>query len=129
MLSSKDSDLDCQTSNLVNTPFNNPKLNTIKKIKVVDPTHPLFGHTFPVLEWRNSPGNAGFAYVEYKHGIRLYIPIDVTDLAFTPRTFAAKLTNESIQALIHSASEVSSLCHKIPSTSGDDCLPSTKQKS
>ncbi len=39
----------------------------IQKIKVVDPTHPLFDRSFNVLEWCNLPGSQGFVYVEYRH--------------------------------------------------------------
>ncbi len=91
--------------------------------------HPLFGRSFHVLEWRNSPGNAGFAYVEYQHLTRLYIPIDVTNLVFLPRISMTKLTCESIQALINLGTEVPSLCHNTPKKSGKDYQTNNKMKS
>jgi hypothetical protein len=54
--------------------------STTQKVTVVDHAHPLFGRSFKVVEWRNSPGTAGFVFVEYQHFTRLYIPIDATDL-------------------------------------------------
>lgn len=56
-----------------------------KKITVFDPTHPLFGNSFKLVERRNSPRTAGFVFVDYQRFTRLYIPIDVTNLAFVPR--------------------------------------------
>ena len=91
--------------------------------------HPLFGRSFHVLEWRNSPGNAGFAYVEYQHLTRLYISIGATNLAFVPRIPVAKLTCESIHALINLGREISSLCHKPPAESGNDYQTNNKKKS
>jgi hypothetical protein len=128
-LSSVVHDLSYRTINVVNTPFNNPKWKDVKKIKVVDPTHPLFGQSFKVAEWRNSPGSAGFVFVEYQHLTRLYIPIDVTDLAFVPRVSTTKLTCESIIALTNLGREIASLCHKIPNKFGNDCQPNNKEKS
>lgn len=118
-----------RTITVVNTPFNNPKWKGVKKVKVVDPTHPLFGQSFKVVEWRNSPGNAGFAFVEYQHLTRLYIPIDATDLAFVPRFPVTKLTYESINALVNLGRELASLCHKTPNKFGNDCQPNNKKKS
>ncbi len=72
--------------------------------------HPLFGKCFHVLEWRNSPGNAGFAYVAYLHNTRLYIPIEATNLAFISSTSLTKLTYSTIQALTCLGKEISTLC-------------------
>lgn len=118
-----------QTINHLNTPFNNPKLKDIKKVKVVDPTHPLFGHSFHVLEWRNSPGNEGFVYVEYRHLTRLYISIDATDIAFIPRIPATKLTCESILALTNLGMEILNLCLNHQNKSGSDYQKNNKMKS
>lgn len=94
----------------------------------MDPTHPLFGRSFRVLEWRNSPGNAGFAYVEYQHLTRLYIQIEATDIAFIPRVLATKLTCESIQALINLRMEIPNLCLSPPNKSGSDYQADNKMK-
>ena len=117
-----------QTINIVNTLFNNPKWKNIKKVTVVDPTHPLFGRSFKILEWRNSPGTAGFVFVEYQHLTRLYIPIDATNLAFVPPISVTKLTCESIVALTSLGREIESLCHKIQNKFGKDCQPKKKKK-
>jgi len=118
-----------RTINIVNTLFNNPKWKNIKKVTVVDPTHPLFGHSFKVVEWRNSPGTAGFVFVEYQHLTRLYIPIDATDLAFVPPISVTKLTYDSIVALTNLGKEIENLCHKIQSKSGKNYQSNKKQKS
>lgn len=118
-----------QTINVVNTPFNNPKWKNVKKITVVDPAHPLFGNSFKVVEWRNSPGNAGFVFVEYQHLTRLYIPIDATNLAFVPQVSVTKLTCESIIALTNLGKEIASLCHKIQNKYGKNYQPTKKKKS
>jgi hypothetical protein len=123
-----------RTIGVVNTPFNNPKSDWEKlkrnttKVKIVDPTHPLFNQSFNVLEWRNSPGNLGYVFVEYKHLTRLYIPIDATDLGFIPPTSVTKLTYESIQALINLGMEVD-LCHKPQSMSLKNYQTSNKKRS
>lgn len=117
------------TINPVNALFNNPKSEKTEQIKIVDPKHPLFGKCFRVLEWRNSPGNAGFAYVAYKHHTRLYIPIEVTNLAFIPSTSVTKLTCSSIQALTSLGKEILNLCHKKQEKSGKDKQKNSKNKS
>jgi hypothetical protein len=76
----------------------------------------LFDRTFKVVEWRNSPGGVGFVYVEYQHLTRLYIPIEVTDLAFVPRIYTTKLTYESILTLTNLGREIESYATK-PQTS------------
>ncbi len=116
------------TTNTLNTPFNNPKFKNTNKIKVVDPTHPLFGHSFHVLEWRNSAGKAGFAYVDYQHLTRLYIPLESTDLAFTSQFPTTKLTCDSIQTLVNLAKEVSSLWHVIQEKYGKNYQVTIKKK-
>jgi hypothetical protein len=119
----------CRTINPVNTLFNNPKSEKTEQIKVVDPSHALFGKCFQVLEWRNSPGNAGFAYVAYKHNTRLYIPIEATNIAFIPSTSVTKLTFSSIQALTSLGKEIPNLCHKNQEKSGIDKPKNNKNKS
>lgn len=95
----------------------------------MDPTHALFGQYFQVLEWRNSPGNAGFVYVAYKHNTRLYIPIEATNIAFISSSSATKLTFTSIQALTSLGKELSNLCHKDQEKSGIDTPKNNKNKS
>ena len=95
----------------------------------MDPAHPLFGRSFNVLEWRNSPGNEGFVYVEYQHLTRLYIPIDATNIAFVPRIPATKLTCESILALTNLGMEISSLCLNHQNKSGSDYQKNNNMKS
>jgi hypothetical protein len=129
LLSLEDRDQDCQTINPVNTPLHNPNLKKSEQIEIVDPTHALFGKSFHVLEWRNSPGNAGFAYVAYKHNTRLYIPIEATNLAFISSSSVTKLTYPSIHALISLGKEIPSLCHKNQGTSGKDKASNNKCKS
>lgn len=118
-----------RTINPVNTSFNNPILKDATTVKIVDPTHPLFGQSFRVAEWKNSPGNAGFVFVEYRHSTRLYIPVDATNLGFVPPTSATKLTCESIHAFINLGMEVQSLCRKLQSTSGKTYQTNSKEKS
>jgi hypothetical protein len=89
----------------------------------------LFGKSFHVSEWRNSPGNAGYAFVEYRHLTRLYIPTDVTDLAFVPDVSVTKLTCNSIQALINLGMEIPNLCHNHPAKFGNDYQENDKKKS
>ena len=91
--------------------------------------HPLFGRSFKVVEWRNSPGNAGFVFIEYQHLTRLYIPIDATNLAFVPRGSVTKLTCESIIALTNLGREIACLSHKNQNKSGEDYQPNKKKKS
>ena len=95
----------------------------------MDPTHALFGKYFKVLEWRNSPGNAGFAYVAYQYNTRLYIPLEVTNIAFIPSTSVTKLTCASIQALTSLGKEIPNLCHENQEKSGTDKLKNNKNKS
>lgn len=94
----------------------------------MDPTHPLFGRSFNVLEWRNSPGNEGFVYVEYQHLTRLYIPIDATNIAFVPQIPATKLTCESILALTNLGMEITNLCLNHQNKSGSDYQKNNKMK-
>lgn len=104
-------------------------MKNVTKVNVIDPTHPLFNQSFRISEWKNSPGNLGFVFVEYRHSTRLYIPIDATDLGFVPPASVTKLTYESIQALINLGMEVQNLCHSSPSTSGKNYQTSNEKKS
>jgi hypothetical protein len=104
-------------------------LKDAKKVTIVDPTHPLFGRTFSIVEWRNSPGNSGFVFVDYQHLTRLYIPVDSTDIAFIPPISVTKLTCESIQALTNLGMEIPSLCPTTQIKSGKDYQIIKKTKS
>ncbi|UJQ21017.1 Y4bD/Y4pK family protein [Wolbachia endosymbiont of Delia radicum] len=71
-------DQSAQTISHLNTPFNN---QVAKEITVTDPTHPLFGRTFPVSSFSSTAYKGGNVSVIYRDDITLHIPFFSTNLA------------------------------------------------
>jgi hypothetical protein len=73
-------------------------------IQVLDPRHPLYGRFFRVIcRTSHRGGNSLPSYeVEYRNGVSLLVPVDVTDLNVI-RPNQTKLSIEALRELIEAA--------------------------
>jgi len=105
-----------------NTPFHNPIDKSKTEITVIDPRHPLFNRSFPILSISDPNFSQGHAYVIYREGVTLRIPFSVTDIGGNCCTFVSKkLTASAIEELVSLAQECNIPCHQTPMKSGNDC--------
>jgi hypothetical protein len=109
----------CKRSD-VDAPLATTTLTDPDVIEVTDPTHPLFGRRFPLLQLCRSRHGEGFAEVLYRQHLRLRIPLSSTDRATVSDSHSrTKLTREVIQELIALVMECPS-CRNPPPASGPD---------
>jgi len=104
----------------LNTPFQNPKQEVSPEVIITDPTHPLFGRTFPLLSIGLRASQGGNVFVSYGKNITLRIPFSATNLAGRPESIASKLTGASIYDFVSLAKEYG-VCHAPLQKSGRDC--------
>ena len=107
----------CRTIYQLDAPFNNPVEGEPAQVTIVDPTHPLFGRSFPLLHATSSrtPQRAGYLctgylFVAYRGYMTLKIPRAATDLAYTPVRLTTKISVASLQDLFSLAQEYDQLC-------------------
>src|SRR5207302_10287486 len=81
-----------QTTYQLNTPFDNPDETSDSEIEVIDPRHPLFGRRFLLVSRTSSPHGPGHAFVPYREGMLLCIPLACTTLAPSRPPVCTKLT-------------------------------------
>ncbi len=118
------------TSYQLNTPFNNPAIEKPTEIKVTDPTHPLYGCSFPVLSISSARRNPPHVFVSYHGNMVLRIPLMATNLVSSRQTSRLKLTLESLTELISLAENWEGIsCHINQRKSGTDCPQNCKNKS
>jgi hypothetical protein len=84
-----------------NIPCSEADGSSIEEIKVLDPRHPLYGRSFPVL--RRSTHREGnfppFYEVEYRNGSSLLIPVAATEWHDSPND-QIKLCIEALRDLV-----------------------------
>jgi hypothetical protein len=103
----------------VNAPVDTTTLTDPDIIEVTDPTHPLFGHRFPLVRLCRSAHGEGFVEVRYRDNLRLRIPLNSTDRATTPATHVrTKLTPTVAQEFIALVEESAVSCRSHPTASG-----------
>ncbi|WP_395462684.1 hypothetical protein [Wolbachia endosymbiont of Cantharis cryptica] len=112
------------TINHLNTPFNN---QVAKEITVTDPTHPLFGKTFPVSSFSSTAYKGGNVSVIYRDNITLHIPFFSTNLASKQDFLTSKLTWTSLYEFVSIAKEYK-LCHVNHVKCGRKCRNVLSQK-
>lgn len=95
------------------------------EISVVDPGHPLYGRRFRLHTITNAMRTCGYAFVEYRPGILLKLPITVTSLRLSPelRPAATKLSVEGLRELVALAGESEGACPSSQPKSGPTCQP------
>lgn len=82
---------------------------------VTDPTHPLFGRTFPVVSVSRQPRGEGYVVVAYRDALRLRLPVPATDLSSpTTRTPPTKWTPAAVREFLALVAEVSPPCPSRP---------------
>src|SRR5215213_3093205 len=87
------------------------------EVEVTDPAHPLHGRRFRLLSASRTVQTAGHAWVEYRPGALLMLPIP------------AKLCLEALEDLVATAGESEGACPSSPATSGEPCRPASAGKS
>ncbi|MFP3018556.1 MAG: hypothetical protein ACEY3E_06765, partial [Candidatus Tisiphia sp.] len=113
------------TINHLNTPFNNQVTN---EIIVTDPTHPLFGRTFPISSISSRAHCGGNVFVIYRNNIILRIPFSATNLASKQDFLTSKLTRASLYEFVSLAKEYKLLFHANHINCGSECLSVLNQK-
>src|SRR3712207_6077002 len=99
------------------------------EIEVIDPAHPLRGRRFRLLSASRTVQTAGHAWVEYRPGILLMLPIPATSLRPAgPHAIPAKLCLEALEDLVATAGESEGACPSSPATSGEPCRPASAGK-
>ena len=96
-------------------PIKPNQLNTLKRknfavperITIVDPRHPLFGQTFPLLHLKNKQNLVPCGLVRLATGAERLIPLSVTDLApIPPNVFSLPLDLSSLHNLTQTFSRI-----------------------
>ncbi|WP_353279380.1 hypothetical protein [Wolbachia endosymbiont (group A) of Cydia amplana] len=111
------------TINQLNTPFNNQK-----EITVTDPTHPLFGRTFPVSSCSSTVYKGGNISVIYRDYMTLRILFSATNLAGKQDLLTSKFTWDSLYEFV-SLAKGYKLCHVNQIGCGRKCRNTSSQKS
>ncbi len=111
-----------RTINHLNTPFNNQK-----EITVTDPTHPLFGRTFPISFISSRAHCSSNVFVIHRNNIILRIPFLATNLASKQDFLTSKLTWDSLYEFVSLAKEYK-LCHVNQIECGKKCRNVSNQK-
>jgi transposase-like protein len=110
----------------ISTPSNNEEA---ERIKVIDPTHPLFGRVFEVVSVTRQPNSIGYVFVRYQSDILLRIPIPATTLSSVALpTIATKLNISAIEDLLDVAKECEGLCSSSRSKSGRSLITKSDRK-
>jgi hypothetical protein len=70
-------------------------------VTIVDPRHPLYGQTFPLLHLKNKQQLVPSCLIRLAAGAERLVPLAVTDLALSPPTiYASPLDLSSLHNLI-----------------------------
>ena len=93
------------------------------EIEVIDPRHPLFGRRFLLVSRTSSPHGPGHAFVAYREGMLLCIPLACTTLAPSRSPVCTKLTFDAVKELLSVAEDCEALCPRLPPLSGSACPP------
>ena len=86
------------------------------EIEVTDPTHPLYGRRFPLLNQTSSLIEDGHVWVAYRESRCLRIVLAATNLGVSRPKVRTKFTPEGIMDLIHLARESEGIC-RLPQAS------------
>lgn len=95
---------------------------------VTEPTHPLFGRSFPVITY-STRADAQYVLVAYQDHMLLRIPLLATNLLPVQPRVATRLTLAALEELLSVAEALEVVCPPNPKTSGETCPPNAKSKS
>ena len=88
-----------------------------KKVKILDPKHPLFGKIFPLISIETPFKNKHVALVELSDNATLSISVSATDISFIGLQPSSKLTLEALKELVSLVNESEVLCSLLPKNS------------
>lgn len=120
--------LTAPTTTQLNIPFHNPIEEEETLVEIIDPTHPLFGRTFPLISFSSQP-DAQYILVRYQEYMALRIPLLATNLISAQPKVPTRLTFTAIQELISAAEAGEILCPPNLATCGDNSLLPCESKS
>jgi hypothetical protein len=98
-----------QTILQLNTLFKNPDEQDPTEIEVVDPTHPLFGHRFPLISVSSPLHGPGHVLVSYREYMTLRLPVTSTTLGASRPVISTKLTYAAVKELLTIAEDCEAL--------------------
>jgi hypothetical protein len=88
-------------ANQVNTPIGR-SLAVPEKVTIVDPRHPLYHQTFPLLHIKNQRQLIPSCLVRLPEGVERLVPVAATNLATSPlNVHPSPLDVSSLQKLVH----------------------------
>jgi hypothetical protein len=101
----------------------------LRQIKVVDPTHPLFGRSFPLRHHLPPCGQSHVVVVYDPKGVYLRLPVTATDLDPSWPATQTKLTAQAVAELITLAEQYHLLCLSPQQPSGNISVPNADKPS
>jgi hypothetical protein len=110
------------------TPIDHKLDYNLLTVTIIDPAHPLFGRTFPLLSTSSPLQGIGSARIYYRDDIYLKIPLSATNLNFVPRSTSSKFTSEALTDLIDLAIACEVLCRSTRKNSGPVCQHRSKTR-
>ena len=93
----------------LNTLFKNPDEENPTEIEVIDPTHPLFGHRFPLISVSSPLQGPGNVLVSYREYMTLRLPAPSTTLGGARPVISTKLTYAAVKELMTIAEDCEAL--------------------
>ncbi len=109
-----------RTRDLLDPPGCVDSQNHIPTVTVVDPCHPLYGHTFPVAVQHRTLREPLSFEVEHRDGIILRLAATATDYAYCPSSSPrTKITPDAIRRLLGLLTDWGDLCVLRPAPFGD----------
>jgi hypothetical protein len=113
--------LSAHTIPLLDTPIR-PGNARSEQITITDPTHPLYGRSFPLISVSGLQHGNGHAYIDDRGRAVLRIPIEATSLYPTPLALSfSKLSLEAIQDLVQVAFREDGIRRPNPQTAACPC--------
>jgi hypothetical protein len=113
----------------LNALCNNPNIDEITEIEIIDPMHPLFGRRMALLSVSRPIKNSGYAFVSYQEHMALKIPVSATNLVLPKPIIITKFTAQSLAELLSLAKQCEVLCPPIQEKSGKKCREKSKTRS
>lgn len=117
-----------QTKPQVNATFNNPNIEEVKNVQIIDPRHPLYGKSFPLINANEQFSHRSHVLVKLCEGIIIRIPLVSTNLSGNHFPPCSKISISAVKELVFLAQE-SFTCHMTQEISGMNCPDIFKNKS
>ena len=110
----------CQTTLYVDAPFNNESVEGAKTVQIIDPRHPLWGKSFPLLSISEHLSHRSHVLVDFGKGVILRIPLLSTNLSSNFFPPCCKISIFAVNELISLAKDCQFICHMNPEIFGED---------